>query len=78
MPSHSQVTTPQSSDSSPLNVIVVGAGLVGFAVAIALRRQGHIVAVGVLRPDRFKLIDELDIRDINLQIRARCRAGYPT
>ncbi|KAJ6578112.1 FAD/NAD(P)-binding domain-containing protein [Mycena capillaripes] len=29
----------------PLNVIVVGAGLVGFAAAVALRRQGHHVDI---------------------------------
>ncbi|KAJ7096820.1 FAD/NAD(P)-binding domain-containing protein [Mycena epipterygia] len=45
MPSHSHVATTQSSDSAPLNVVVVGAGLVGFAAAIALRRQGHIVSI---------------------------------
>ncbi|KAJ7112866.1 FAD/NAD(P)-binding domain-containing protein [Mycena crocata] len=35
--------TPQ--DVHPLNVIVVGAGLVGFAAAVALRREGHRVTI---------------------------------
>ncbi|KAF7354548.1 FAD/NAD(P)-binding domain-containing protein [Mycena sanguinolenta] len=34
-----------AKDSRPLTVIVVGAGLVGFAAAVALRREGHCVTI---------------------------------
>ncbi|KAJ7196198.1 FAD/NAD(P)-binding domain-containing protein [Mycena pura] len=34
-----------AEDSRPLIIIVVGAGLVGFAAAVALRREGHYVTI---------------------------------
>ncbi|KAF8200523.1 FAD/NAD(P)-binding domain-containing protein [Mycena galopus ATCC 62051] len=34
-----------TEDSRPLTIIVVGAGLVGFAAAVALRREGHYVTI---------------------------------
>ncbi|KAJ7300833.1 FAD/NAD(P)-binding domain-containing protein [Mycena albidolilacea] len=34
-----------AEDSRPLIIIVVGAGLVGFAAAVALRREGHCVTI---------------------------------
>ena len=43
-----ETTTDQSSTSSPLKVLIVGAGIAGLATAIALRREGHNVEVSCL------------------------------
>lgn len=40
------MTSPDNSTQvQPLNVVVVGAGVAGLAVTIALRRNGHHVQV---------------------------------
>jgi 2-polyprenyl-6-methoxyphenol hydroxylase-like FAD-dependent oxidoreductase len=61
---------------------VVGAGLVGFAAAIALRREGHHVDVRLvfllcINRHESQLIEvSLDLRNVQLQNRARGRPRY--
>lgn len=59
-----------AEDSRPLTIIVVGAGLVGFAAAVALRREGHCVTVRLffgVPPKRFRNLTCADLRSVQLQ-----------